>query len=412
MRKLFAIALVALLLGVGIVAIIETDPGYLLMAYGNYTLEASLWVGALLLLLFVLLVFLLLRLLYRVFSGQRSLVSWLGARKSQKALRLSTRGLISFIEGNWQVARRQLVQGASHSEAPLLNYLLAARSSAQLQDNDKVHEYLRAAAETEPGAAMAVEITLAELKLQAGEYHQAIAALDHSTRNPGRHPYVLSLLRRAHEGLQDWDKLLELLPQLHKHKLLSTEDFQQLERDVHLHCLGDASANLAQLQGNWKKVPRYLQENAAFVAEYARRLIALAEHGAAEKLILRALKQEWQASLVRLYGYVEADSAKQLVRAEGWLKEHPDDPQLLLCLGRLSARDELWGKARDYFESAYRQEKNGEVCAELGRLLDALGEPTVAAAYYREGLLLQENSLPVLPRPDRFVHDARVVASV
>ena len=75
MRKLFAIALVALLLGVGIVAIIETDPGYLLMAYGNYTLEASLWVGALLLLLSVLVVFLLLRLVYQVSSGQRRLES-------------------------------------------------------------------------------------------------------------------------------------------------------------------------------------------------------------------------------------------------------------------------------------------------------------------------------------------------
>ena len=134
MRKLFAIALVALLLGVTIVAVIETDPGYVLVAYGNYTLEASLWVGSLLLLLLVALVFLSLRLIYQIFSGQRSLASWMGARKSRKALRLSTRGLISFIEGNWLTARRQLVQGVRHNEAPLLTYLLAARSSAESHD--------------------------------------------------------------------------------------------------------------------------------------------------------------------------------------------------------------------------------------------------------------------------------------
>ena len=39
MRRIFAIVLVALLLGVGVVALIETDPGYVLVAYGNYTLE-------------------------------------------------------------------------------------------------------------------------------------------------------------------------------------------------------------------------------------------------------------------------------------------------------------------------------------------------------------------------------------
>ena len=44
MRKLFALVLIALLLGVGVVAVIETDPGYLLMAYGDYPLESSPWV--------------------------------------------------------------------------------------------------------------------------------------------------------------------------------------------------------------------------------------------------------------------------------------------------------------------------------------------------------------------------------
>jgi HemY protein len=62
MRKLFVVALVALLVGVGIVALIQTDPGYVLVSYGNYTLETSLWVGLLLLLLLVLSMWLLLRL--------------------------------------------------------------------------------------------------------------------------------------------------------------------------------------------------------------------------------------------------------------------------------------------------------------------------------------------------------------
>ena len=71
MRKIFAIVLVALLLGVGVVALIETDPGYVLVAYGNYTMETSLWVGLLLLLLLTFLIYALLRLVYRLVSGQR-----------------------------------------------------------------------------------------------------------------------------------------------------------------------------------------------------------------------------------------------------------------------------------------------------------------------------------------------------
>jgi HemY protein len=410
MRKLFAIALVTLLLGAGIVGIIQTDPGYVLVAHGNYTLEASLWVGLLLLLLLVLSIFLLLRLVYQIFSGQRSLVSWWGARKSRKASRLSTRGTISFIEGNWDIARRQLVSGAAHNESPLLNYVLAARASAQLQDGEKIQEYLRAAKEAEPGAAMAMEIALADIHVQAAEYQQAIAALDQAMRNPGRHPHALRVLQQAYEGLQDWEKVVDLLPQLQKHKVLSSGDLQQLERLAHLRRLQQSDTTAEQLNASWQKVPRPLQNDSALIEAYVRNLIVRADHGTAEKIILQALKQEWQPALVRLFAFVEADPARQLARAEGWLAEHPLEPQLLLCLGRLSARDKLWGKARDYFESAYRLQRSAEICAELGRLLDALGEPTVAAAYFREGLLLQEDKLPALPRPDPFTPTARIAA--
>lgn len=411
MRRLFATALVALLVGVGIVAVIETDPGYVLVAYGNYTLESSLWVGLLLLLLVVLLIFLLLRLVYRVVGGRGSLFSWLDARKVRNAQRLSTRGLISFTEGNWLTARRQLVRGAEFNEAPLMNYLLAAHASAQLKDAGKVDEYLRAAGEAEPGAGMAVRIALAEVKLQAGEFDQVIAVLDHSTRKFNRHPHVLNLLRQAYLGLQDWDKLLELLPLLRKHKLSGSDELDRLEREVHEKRLASADDSLEQLRVSWQKVPKPLQQDAALVHAYAGSLMRLGEHDSAEEVLLRTLRSDWQGALVRQLGLVQSgDASRQLARAEVLLAGHSADAPLLLCLGRLSMRAKLWGKARDYFESSYRLERNAEVCAELGRLLTSLGEPGVAAAYFREGLLLREDALPALPMPDKLVPDALLLA--
>lgn len=413
MRRLFATALIALLVGVGLVAVIETDPGYVLVAYGNYTLESSLWIGLLLLLLLVLLVFLLLRLLYRIIGGRRSLFSWLDARKVRNSQRLSTRGLISFTEGNWLTARRQLVRGAQFNDAPLINYLLAARASAHLQDVEKVDEYLRAASDAEPGADVAVKIALAEVKLQAGQYDQAVAALDHPTHNFGRHPHALDLLRQAYLGQQDWDKLFELLPQLQKHKVLGSEALQALEREVHTKRLECADASPEQLRAYWQKVPKPLQRDATLVEAYARSLVRLGDHDAAEDALLRALKNDWQPALVRQLGYVQSsDVQRQLARAENLLATHPDDVQLLLSLGRLSARAKLWGKARDYFESSYRLDNSAEVCAELGRLLTCLGEPAVAAAYFREGLLQREDALPALPMPDKIVPDALLLAKL
>ncbi|NCF16903.1 MAG: heme biosynthesis protein HemY [Haliea sp.] len=408
MRRIFAIALFALLLGVGVVALIETDPGYVLVAYGNYTLESSLWVGLLLLFALILLVYLALRLVFRLVGGQRSLVSWLGTRKTHHAARLSTRGLINFLEGNWARSRRQVLKGATNNEAPLLNYLLAARASHHLGEPDKVSQYLGAAADAESAAVAAVELAEAEIKVHAGQYDQALAVLD-NMGNASSYPRGLELRRAIYTGQGNWEGLARLLPELRKQKLLAADALRELESDTYRRLLldavkGEGEADTAELGAVWQKVPSDLKQDVDILCAYVELLLRGGDHAAAEKLLQRSLKQHWDARLVRLYGLVEsANVPAQLTHAESWLAAHPDEPELLLCLGRLSARDKLWGKARDYFESSYRLQRSAEVCAELGRLLTGLGEPKVAAAYFREGLLLSESDLPTLPEPEKLL---------
>jgi HemY protein len=324
-----------------------------------------------------------------------------------KRIRLCDSVLISFTEGNWVEARRQLLSGAQNNEAPLANYLLAAQSSAKLHDTDKVSEYLHAAGEAEPKAAVAINMMQAEMKLQAAEYKQALALLIQAKSNVPGHPHVLTLLSQAYQGLNDWDTLLELLPQLRKHKQLSSEAFQRLEKQVHHNRLQRCNADLDRLHAIWKKVPKPLQSDADIVETYVHNLIRGEDYDSAERVILRAVKQEWQPALVREYGYVKGQNAsRQLSQAEKWLKAHPDDPQLLLCLGRLSARNQVWSKSRLYFESSYRVEHSAEVCAELGRLLTSFGEGEAATVYFREGLLLSEDELPDLALPLKITTDA------
>lgn len=413
MRRIFALILIALLLGVGIVAVIETDPGYVLVAYGNYTVETSLWVGLVLLTIFTLLIYAFVRLIRRLLGGQSSLVTWLGGRRARASSRLTTRGLISFIEGNWSRARRQLLRGARNSEAPLINYLMAARASYRLNEPDKMREYLGAAEDAESEAGIAVELTQAEVKLHAGQYEQALATLVRARRNAGRHPYVLDLLHRAYYGLRDWPELVKLLPELKRYKVRPAEELEVLEREVYTQQL-TASAGMGeeagaeQLRQAWQKMPASLKQDPGVLHNYVMLLVKSGQDAVAEKVILRALKQSWDSALVRQYGLMESEQpAKQLAQAESWLPAHTDDAQLLMCLGRMCARDKLWGKARDYFESSYRLERTPEICAELGRLIVALGEPKVAAAYYREGLQMGQSGLPELPMPEITVPAAR-----
>lgn len=406
MRTLFVYSLVGLLLGVAVVALIEVDPGYVLVSYANYTLETSLWVGSLALLLLIGLIYLFIRLVRKILGGKNALSGWFDSRRTHRGVHQTNRGLINFIEGNWSKSRQQLLRGAKSNEAPLLNYLVAARASYRLNEVDKMREYLGAAEDTESEAGIAVELTQAELKLDAKKYEQALATLVRARRNAGRHPYVLSLLRKAYEGLQDWQNLAELLPELKKFKVLEEPELLELEKTVHTQLFQQSmvAADVDNAHKFWKKLPPALQKEPQLLRGYIKFLIESGEHEVARKLILRKLKQGWDSDLVRLFGFVEgADSAKQLAQAESWLADHQGEAQLQLCLGRLSARNKLWGKAREYFENSYKLERGAEICAELGRLLAGLGEEKVSSAYFREGLMLREPDLPDLPMPDKAV---------
>ncbi|MEH6568295.1 MAG: heme biosynthesis HemY N-terminal domain-containing protein [Halioglobus sp.] len=404
MRIIFVYSLIGLLLGVGVVAAIEYDPGYVLIAFGNYTLETSLWVGLLLLLIFTCLVYLLIRLWRKLWGGKSFFTGWLNTRQTKQGAHLTNHGLISFIEGNWSKSRRQLLRGAKGNDAPLINYLVAARASYQLNEPDKMREYLGQAEKSESDAGIAVELTQAEMKLGAGQYEQALATLVRARKNAGKHPYVLQLLCRAYEGLKDWENLAKLLPELKKYNVLSEEERGALEKSVPIKLFEQSveGADVDGLHRGWQAVSGPMKKESAFIQRYLELLIDAGEHEEAAKLIIRSLKQNWDSSIVRLFGLVAAPNlAKQLAQAESWLSNHEKDIQLQLCLGRLCAKNELWGKARDYFENSYKLERSAEVCAELGRLLDGLGEPRVSAAYYREGLLLSESALPELPMPSQ-----------
>ena len=101
-----------------------------------------------------------------------------------------------------------------------------------------------------------------------------------------------------------------------------------------------------------------------------------------------------------LLGRPLVKATNQLQTAEAWLKDHPNDPSLLLTLGRLCLQTSLWGKARDYLESSLRVQRNPEACAELARLLAQLGDTERSNQLFQEGLGLLDERLLALPLPE------------
>ena len=403
MKRLFLAILATLLIAAVLAAAISSDSGYVLIAFGNYTLETTVWVGLALLLATLVVMYLLAIVLNRGLSHGSALSRWRRERNSNRGRRQTTRGLVALNEGQFARARHLLDLAAESAEQPALNYLMAARASAALGDHEQTQLYLHRAERSGSTNNLAVALTQAELLLQQQQYEPALATLQRVRKQARRNPVLLRLLKEALIGLADWAELLKLLPDLRRYRALPELEIEVLETRASINLLGlNDNPGTETLRARWAQLSKNAQRQSAVVDAYARALIRSGANDLAEQLVRTQLKREWDDELVELYGRIEIENAgRQLATAESWLGEHAHDATLLRCLGRLSLRNQLWGKARDYFESSLRLDNHPETCAELGRLLAHLGQPQRSADYFEQGLLASTGNLPILPLPNK-----------
>lgn len=388
MRLLLKIWLMVLA-GAGIGVLLTRDTGYVLLSLGNYTVEMSLALLLILIAALFALLYLGIRLIVRTLHLPRDVRDWNKRRGSRLAQQAMTRGLLEMSEGNWRGAERRLARFADRSETPLLNYLAAARA-AQLQGaHDRRDGYIRLAHDAMPSADVAVSLTQAELQLADQQLEQALATLKHLRNVAPRHTYVLRLLRRLYEQLGDWEHLRELLPELRRRKVDDEADLQRLEIRTHRALLEQAfvAGDERRLGIAWADVPRALREHPQVLGDYAGYLQENGHDQRAEQLLRETLRKHWDTQLVETYGLLEtSEPGKQLSHMERFLADHPDDPTLLLTLGRLSLRAQLWGKARGYLEACIGRNGPPQAYRELGQLLERMHEPNKAIEIYRRGL--------------------------
>ena len=370
-----------------------SDPGSVVIDFRDYRLEMSVPV----LILLTAALFGAIWLTRKIIIAPRRIGEAAGRYRSARSGQKMTRGMIEMAEGNFARGERMLARAASTSDSPLFNYLQAARAAHLQGRTDRRDDWLKLAYQEVPEAANAVLLTQAEFQLDQGEHEQALATLRRLDENSKDHGHALALMARLYFQLEDWSSLKEVLPRVKKHAQVKPETLAQWTVRVHREEL-DAAADGDVLSLAWKAVPKVHKADISLLEAYYNGLMRAGLHQRAEKELVSALKSDWHGSLVRLFGLVEgADASKQLKKAEGWLSNHSEDPDLLLTAARLCLRNELWGKARSYLETVISLRPTPEVYQEYGALLNQMGETDGAADAYKDGLnMVAGSDLPAI----------------
>jgi HemY protein len=291
--KFGLLVVIALLAGAVATHFLQEDPGYVVINFRGYLVEMSVPVLLLLILLAVALIWL----IVRAFRVPRQLGEAAGRYRSGRAGERLTRGMIEVAEGNFAKGEKLLTRSAVKSDAPLANYLQAARAAHLLGQYERRDNWLRQAFEMTPHAASAVLLTQAELQLDQGQYEQALATLRRLEEQVPNHSHALNLLGRLYYRLEDWEHLETLLPRLRKHGRVDGALLDRWSIRVYAEKLG-AAEDAAGVDAAWQSIPKNLRSEVRLLEARYAALIRAGQHETAEKEIVRELKREWRGPLV------------------------------------------------------------------------------------------------------------------
>jgi HemY protein len=396
------LSLVLLVAAVLLGGVLLKDTGFVVIGVHGQVIRTSFAFFVVLLLVAIVILWWLFRTLVRLWRAPRDLQQWSRRRRESKAMQNLSDGFLALVEGDWREAERFLSDGARRSDEPLLHYLGAARAAQAQQATDRQAFYLQMAREQGDTAQLPVRLNEMEHALHEHRLDDARVLLGELKQIDSRHDQVLRMEAAFRRAAGEWGAVLDLLPKLAKRDLLPAEQRAAMEQEAMdgLMLEAERRADPRAIKAAWERVAKTRRHLPEVVGRYARALAVTGEQEEAYSVVLGALRKQWDAGLVRIYGELQApDPLKQLKNAENWLQEHGEEPALLLTLGRLALRNGLWGKARSYLEGLIQKSPTPDAYRLLAEAQEQLGDRDAALRCHRQGLLLAtgQPTTPLLP---------------
>lgn len=392
MRWLFWLLLI-LALAIGVTVLAGNNEGYVLIVRPPYRLELSLN----LLLILVVVSFAVLYLGLRFFNYMRRLPASVRAyKKTQRRIKGHNAlidSLHALVEGRYQLAEKSAARALALGEDASLSALVAARAAHKLKRKQQRDHYLAEAERLAPQGSTARLLSQAELLLDDHQYSEALAVLRRLEKPEAKQPPALRLELKLQLRLNNWEQVLVILQQLEKNNEIERWQADEIRQQAHQHLIKRLADDLPALSAYWKSMPSQDRLNSRMAYLTAQTFIALGAENQAVDIIEASLNDYWDSELAALLGNcISSNPQKQLQQAEDWLHRHEGDANLLLALGNMCVRLQLWGKAQSYLEASISVRPSAEAHLMLAKMLDSRGDSEAAAGHYRRSAQLFKQS--------------------
>lgn len=382
---IFVTLLCAVYLGI----YLHDESGYVVLVLKNYTIETSIWIVILGFILINVSLYVIFIIINKLLNIPKDLTNWKKLINLHNSQQKTRQGLIEFNEGHWQLAKKHLIDALPNAEAPLLNYLTAARAAQEMGENTQRDNFLRQAQKSMPEAKIAVELTQAQLQIANKQWEQALATLKHLQTLSPKHPYVLKLLCELYEEIKDWQQLINLLPIIKSNKVIAKEIFLEKQQNAYYHELRSLikQKNEIIITAFIQKIPKEIKSDVYINCLYIEYLLTINKDKQAEDLLHKLLQKQPNIYLLITYTKLNADVIN--IRFIESLEINNKVAIFKYCLGKICITKKLWGKAQVYLEESIQTNPCREAYQALGMLFEHENKLEQALEAYRNGLNIE-----------------------
>tara|TARA_Y100001956_G_C4127714_1_gene191263 strand:- start:886 stop:2073 length:1188 start_codon:yes stop_codon:yes gene_type:complete len=378
---MFRIIFLFVVLGAGLFAGTQYagQQGYVLISIANKTIEMSvttlvIFVIAALAALFALEFF-----IKKALYASSATWNYFSVRKMRRSRRYTNEGIIKLLEGDFKQAEKKVTRWANHHDMPLLCYLVASEAAQGLGETEKRDRYLELASQQE-NAQLAVELTRARQQIREANYSAAFDTLSTLKGSYPNNAVVLNLLKQVYVELKLWQPLLDLLPKLIKHNIVSKEDQEPLIQRAQCGLLQEIASQKGSegLVAHWNGLPRKVKSDNHLIECFAKQLISRQADNEAFTLIKETLKKHPNSTLYSLLPELKlSDNHPVVTFLESVLRKDGNNAEANSAIAQFYLREEKWSEAQAHFEKALSVRSN---VSDYGYLSDSLEKQNLTKA--------------------------------
>jgi len=350
--------------------LIQDLNGYVLLEFFQYSLETSVPV----LLLGMLLGYLLIRILSLIWRSPRIIREMLANRSAKRTQRLLNDSLILLSKGDIRRAKKKLKSASSTNHPILQSFLLNIEMSIESGNIAESHNWVEKASSKLPEVKDYIYTFASKSLIDAGCFIDARSYVDELIESNPKNPAANQLLFKILKDTRDYDLILR--------KIFEFSDYindDELAQTIH-SMVKDAIKHQKPTETVIDRIPKSIETHSMIVTSKIEAWINNKEYLKAEIELRKQIPNNWNKELILLYAELGDDKLNELSeRTDKWLEERPKDANLWLVASRLAQKDGLWSKAQQCIERSIEITPASETYTELALILSELGEKEQAS---------------------------------